>query len=84
MHESCFCGWSGEMADREPVYAGDGAIGLACPTCGHLDSLEWLPEDAARRLLQEATRRQHERAAGQFAIRQLGLTQLRETRCNPQ
>lgn len=67
MHETCFCGWCGELADREPVSVGESAWGLACPTCGHLDCLEWLPEDAARLLLREATRRQHERAARPFA-----------------
>ena len=26
--EICFCGWVGELEDREPVYAGDGEWGL--------------------------------------------------------
>ncbi len=73
MHEACFCGWSGELADREPVSVSNGAWGLACPTCGHLDCLEWLSEDAAHLLLVEATRRQHERAARPFAIRQRSI-----------
>jgi hypothetical protein len=38
--EICFCGWVGELEDREPVYAGDGEWGLGCPNCGHLDRLE--------------------------------------------
>lgn len=64
MHETCFCGWSGELADREPVSVGNSTRGLACPACGHLDCLEWLRESATRLLLEEATRRQHERARG--------------------
>ena len=47
VREICFCGWVGELEDREPVYAGDGEWGLGCPMCGHLDRLEaW--SDAAR------------------------------------
>jgi 6-O-methylguanine DNA methyltransferase, DNA binding domain len=29
--ESCFCGWVGELEDREPVYAGDGEWGAGLP-----------------------------------------------------
>lgn len=29
MREVCFCGWDGEIEDREPVDAGDGEGGLA-------------------------------------------------------
>ena len=66
MREVCFCGWSGEVADREPIYAGDGEWGLACPVCGHLDRLEWLPTGGRRFILAEADRRLSERsAAGQ-------------------
>jgi hypothetical protein len=65
MHETCFCGWSGELADREPVSVGTSIRGLACPACGHFDGLEWLPESAIRLLLAEATRRQHERGEAQ-------------------
>jgi hypothetical protein len=61
MRETCFCGWSGEIADREPVYTGDGAWGLACPACGHLDRLAWLAVDTARLLLQEAGRSRRDR-----------------------
>jgi hypothetical protein len=64
MHDACFCGWSGELADREPVSVGSHTLGLACPACGHLDDLEWLPESTAHRLVEEATRRMHERAEG--------------------
>ncbi len=60
MHDACFCGWSGELADREPVSVGNRTLGLACPACGHLDCLEWLSEKETHLLLAEATRRQHE------------------------
>ena len=53
----CFCGWRGEMADREPIYAGDGEWGLRCPDCGHLDRLISCPEAARHRTLNEAARR---------------------------
>jgi hypothetical protein len=55
--EVCFCGWEGEMEDREPVYAGDGDWGLACPACGHLDRLDGWPEAARRWTLAEAALR---------------------------
>ena len=56
-HEVCFCGWEGALADREPVYAGDGEWGLACPTCGHLDLLVGWPDAARHDLLREAQQR---------------------------
>ncbi|MHB8648390.1 MAG: hypothetical protein ACYDAR_21625 [Thermomicrobiales bacterium] len=62
MYDACFCGWFGELADREPVSVGSRTLGLACPACGHLDDLEWLPESTAHCLVEEATRRMHERA----------------------
>lgn len=43
MHEVCFCGYGGNLEDRLAVYGGDGEWGLACPRCGHLDRLGWLP-----------------------------------------
>jgi hypothetical protein len=61
MSESCFCGWSGAIVDRMPVYAGDGEWGLACPRCGHLDELAWLPAPARAGMLAEAARRREER-----------------------
>jgi hypothetical protein len=39
MRAVCFCGWVGAVEDREPVYLGDAAWGLACPGCGRLDTL---------------------------------------------
>ena len=62
MREVCFCGWSGDVADRVPIYAGDGDWGLECPRCGHLDRLEWLPDDASARMVEEAARRQRARS----------------------
>ena len=55
--ESCFCGWVGELEDRELVYAGAGEWGLGCPMCGHLDRLEAWSEAARAWTLAEAERR---------------------------
>ena len=55
--EICFCGWVGELEDREPVYAGAGEWGLGCPMCGHLDRLEAWSEAARACILAEAERR---------------------------
>ena len=55
--EICFCGWVGELEDREPVYAGDGEWGLGCPMCGHVDRLEGWSEAARAWTLAEAARR---------------------------
>ena len=55
MREACFCGRVGELEDRAPVPDADGyQEALRCPKCGHLDRLEWLPEDARRAVLEEA------------------------------
>jgi hypothetical protein len=55
--EICFCGWVGEVEDREPVYAGAGEWGLRCPMCGHVDRLEDWSEAARAWTLAEAARR---------------------------
>jgi len=55
--ESCFCGWVGELEDRELVYADAGERGLGCPMCGHLDRLEAWSEAARAWTLAEAERR---------------------------
>jgi uncharacterized C2H2 Zn-finger protein len=60
MKESCYCGRVGELEDRVPVL--DGYEVLRCPKCGHLDRLEWLPEDARRPVLEEA----HARKTGKL------------------
>jgi hypothetical protein len=49
MLESCFCGRTGEIENREPLVTKVGGRALGCPDCGHLDHLEWLPEEARRR-----------------------------------
>jgi hypothetical protein len=54
MKEICFCGWSDDLADREPIYVGDGEWGLACPSCRRVDRLEWLSDEARRQTLVEA------------------------------
>ncbi len=77
MREVCFCGWSGEIADREPIYAGDGEWGLTCPGCGHLDRLEWLPDGGRRLLLAEAGRRRGERGRAGQLPRTIGATPIR-------
>ena len=55
--EICFCGWVGELEDREPVYTSDGGWGLGCPMCGHVDRLEGWSEAARAWTLAEAARR---------------------------
>ena len=62
MRESCYCGRSGEISDREPVTLKDGVTGLACPSCGHTDRLEWLSGEARGLILEEAIRK-HPKAA---------------------
>jgi diadenosine tetraphosphatase ApaH/serine/threonine PP2A family protein phosphatase len=59
MRESCFCGRSGELEDREPALGAGGLWVLRCPGCGHLDDLGWLTEEAALMVWGEA-RRRHE------------------------
>jgi hypothetical protein len=54
MLESCYCGRTGEIEDRERVTTEDGRRALRCPECGHLDSLEWLPEELGRQVFEEA------------------------------
>lgn len=39
MREICYCGWSGELEDREPVLDALGRWMLRCPECGHLEDL---------------------------------------------
>jgi hypothetical protein len=58
MRESCYCGKTGEIEDREPVAAGDDEGTLRCPDCGHLDRLDWLPEHARRYVFEEAESQQ--------------------------
>ena len=57
MKESCFCGRSGDVRDREPVLDSDGRRALECPNCGHTDYLNWLPEGSSLAVWEEAQRR---------------------------
>jgi hypothetical protein len=57
MRESCFCGRSGELEDREPVLLDEGRWVLRCPDCKHADDLGWLDEEAALMVWGEARRR---------------------------
>ncbi len=54
LRESCFCGRSGDVKDREPVLDSEGRWALRCPDCGHLDYLQWLSEEAGFILWGEA------------------------------
>lgn len=67
MHEVCFCGPSGLLEDRAPIYLGDGAWGLACPRCGHVDDLRWLSEGSRREIRDVATQRQVESRSREHA-----------------
>ena len=58
MFESCYCGRTGELEHREPVATEDGSQALWCPDCGHLDRLDWLPEETRRHIFEGAGRRQ--------------------------
>jgi hypothetical protein len=68
MKEICFCGWSDDLADREPIYVGDGEWGLACPSCRRVDRLEWLSDEARRQTLVEAWLRHARTSAPGHAI----------------
>jgi hypothetical protein len=57
MHEICFCGWAGDVTEREPVPTGDGGWALACPRCGHLDDLRWLSVTARQSLVAQTRHR---------------------------
>ncbi len=48
MKESCFCGRTGEVEDREPVLNRDGRRVFRCPgeAYGRVDDLRWLSEEA--------------------------------------
>lgn len=58
MQEACYCGRTGEIADREPVATDDGRQALRCPQCGRVDHLDWLPEDTRKLVVQEAEHKQ--------------------------
>jgi hypothetical protein len=60
MKEACFCGRRSEVTDREPILDEAGRWALRRPSCGHLDYLEWLAEEAGLVLWGEAKRRREE------------------------
>lgn len=62
MRESCFCGRSGDIKDREPVLDETARWALRCPECGHTDYLEFLSEEAGFVLWGEAKHRWEERS----------------------
>jgi len=55
--EICFCGWIGELEDRDLIYTDDGDWGLGCPMCGRLDRLEAWSDAARAATLAEVARR---------------------------
>ncbi len=69
MIEVCFCGWQGAVEDRRYFRTNDDNEGLACPNCGHVDALEYLPEPSRRDLLAVARQRTAMRRYNQTPIR---------------
>lgn len=69
MREACYCGRTGEIADREPVFGGNGRPALRCPdeACSHLEYLEWLPEAGRNAIFAEAVRRSDQRKSAPAA-----------------
>jgi hypothetical protein len=57
MIEVCFCGWQGEVADRRYLRLDDDHEGLACPNCGHIDTLDYLPDVSRDEMLAVARER---------------------------
>ena len=54
MIESCFCGRTGDVEDREPILDNDGRWALGCPDCSHLDRMDWLFGEARTRVFEKA------------------------------
>ena len=54
MKESCFCGRTGEVEDRELILDADDKWALQCPDCGHLDRMDWLFGEACTRVFEKA------------------------------
>jgi hypothetical protein len=57
--EACYCGRTNEIEDWKPILVDGGEWALRCPSeaCGHVDRLEWLPEEAGLLTWAEARRR---------------------------
>ena len=60
MRETCVCGRSGELEDRDAVVDTRGYWLLRCAACGHVDNLEWLTAEAALLVWGEARRRRED------------------------
>jgi hypothetical protein len=62
MTEVCFCGWFGDIEDKEPVLVGEELGALRCPKCGRIDVLDALPATARAVIIQSAIARQRGRS----------------------
>ena len=69
MIEACFCGRTGPIEDRTYIQTADFREGLACPECGHVDFLDYLPESNRLDMLAAAKLRAEE-AFDDFALTQ--------------
>jgi hypothetical protein len=69
MIEVCFCGWRGPVQNRRYVRTDDYSEALACPNCGHLDPVDYLPELSRRELLDIAMQRTTSRRYSNAPIR---------------
>lgn len=63
MRETCFCGRTDDLRNREPVLDDNSRWALRCPDCGHLDYLRWLSDEAGLVLWGEAKERWEERSS---------------------
>ncbi len=73
MQDVCYCDRVGEVEDREPILDSDSRWALRCPNeaCGHLDYLDWLPDEAGFLLWGEA---KHRRGMEHVHLPDLGHT----------
>jgi hypothetical protein len=65
MRETCFCGRTDKIRNREPVLDGDGKSALRCPNCVHVDYLEWLSDEASLLYWGEAEQKEAQTSVGQ-------------------
>ena len=54
MIDVCFCGWAGNLKERRPARSDDERLVLACPSCGHQDTLSYLSPRERREMLRES------------------------------
>jgi hypothetical protein len=71
MIEVCFCGWQGEVADRRYLRLDGDHEGLACPNCGHVDTLDYLPDASRREMFAIARERSAARSYNTMPILRL-------------